>query len=99
MIDHEFDGTFIASELPEELLYGPPNSADRLVTGSGNWTLVLREGMEEIQLEIDAIPGRQRGNIQFGTLLKVSRGCSATSPFYYGGGDAIQARRIEFEKM
>jgi hypothetical protein len=92
------NGTFVASELPEDLLFGPPESADRVVSGRGTWKLVSRSGIQEIQLEFDAIVAGQRGSVPFGTMLNVSRGWSATSLFYFQGGDADQGRRIEFEK-
>ena len=92
------DGTFVASEIPEDLLYGPPESADRLVTGSGVWKLISQGGTQRIQLEFRAIAAGQRGSVPYGTMLGVSKGWSATTLFYFQGGDADQGRRIEFAK-
>src|SRR3954453_17426930 len=63
------NGTFGASELPEDLLYGPPEAAERLVTGSGVWKLVSREGRQQVQLEFNTITAGQRGNVPYGTML------------------------------
>ena len=92
------NGTFVASEIPEDLLYGPPEVADLLVTGTGVWKLISREGGQQIQLEFNAIFAGQRGKVPYGTMLNVSRRGASTSLFYFQGGDADQGRRIEFEK-
>jgi hypothetical protein len=93
------DGTFVASQIPEDLLYGPPEVADRLVTGRGTWKLVSREGREQVQLLFNTITQGQRGNVPYGTMLNVSTGLGSTVGLYYfQGGDADQGRRIEFEK-
>ena len=92
------NGTFTAVEVPEDLLYGPPEVADRLVTGNGDWKLVSREGRQQVQLEFNTIREGQRGNLPYGTMLNVSQGWSATTLFYFQGGDADQGRRIEFER-
>ena len=90
------NGSFVASDLPEDLLYGP-EVADRLVTGSGVWKLVSREGGQQVQLEFHAIAVGQRGGVPHGALLDVSRGWSALRLFYFKG-DADEGRRIEFER-
>jgi hypothetical protein len=91
------DRTFDASEIPEDLLYAPPEVADRLVTGTGVWKLVSREGKQRVQLQFNTITSGQRGNVPYGTVLDVSAGWS-TIDLYYFQGDADQGRRIEFEK-
>jgi hypothetical protein len=91
------DRTFVASEIPEDLLYPPPEGADRLVTGTGVWRLVSREGKQRVQLQFNTITSGQRGNVPYGTVLDVSAGWS-TIDLYYFQGDADQGRRIEFEK-
>jgi hypothetical protein len=93
------DGRFVASEVPEDLLYGPPEAADRVVTGSGVWTLVSHQGRQQVQLQFNTITAGQRGNVPYGTMLNVSTGLRSTVRLYYfQGGDADQGRRIEFEK-
>jgi hypothetical protein len=92
------NGTFVASEIPEDLLYGPPEVSDRLVTGNGVWKLVSRDGRKQVQLQFNAILAGQRGNVPYSTMLNISRGWSETNLFYFQGGDADQGRRIEFEK-
>jgi hypothetical protein len=93
------DGTFTVSELPEDLLYGPPDAADRLVTGNGIWKLVSREGRQQVQLEFNTITAGQRGNVPYGTMLNVSTGLgSRVALYYFQGGDADQGRRVEFKK-
>ena len=72
------NGTFVASELPEDLLYGPPEADDRLVTGSGVWKLASREGRQQVQLQFNAITAGQRGNVPYGTMLNVSTGLGST---------------------
>jgi hypothetical protein len=93
------NGTFVASELPEDLLYGPPEAADRLVTGTGIWKLVSNEGRQQVQLQFNNITAGQRGNLPYGTALNVSTGFGSTVDLYYfEGGDADQGRRVEFEQ-
>jgi hypothetical protein len=91
------NGTFVADELPEDLLYGPPEVSDRLVRGSGVWELVSREGGQQVQLNFEAITIGQRGKVPYGTQLNVSKGWSAATLFYFQG-DPDQGRRIEFER-
>jgi hypothetical protein len=92
------NGTFVSSEIPEDLLYGPPEAGTQLVTGSGDWKLVSREGKQQVQLTFETIAQGQRGAVPHGTQLNVSKGWSAVSLFYFQGGDADQGRKIEFEK-
>jgi len=93
------NGTFVASELPEDLLYGPPEVNERLVTGSGFWKLVSNEGRQQVQLQFNAITAGQRGNVPYGTQLHVSTRLGSTVGLYYfQGGDADQGRRIAFER-
>ena len=93
------NGSFVASEVPEDLLYGPPEAADRLVTGSGVWKLVSNEGRQQVQLQFNTITAGQRGNVPYGTMLNVStRSGSTVGLYYFQGGDADQGRRVEFEK-
>jgi hypothetical protein len=91
------NGSFAASEVPEDLLYGPPGASDGLVTGSGTWKLVLREGKQQVQLDFAAIAVGRRGGVPYGTQLDVSKGWSAVSLFYFEG-DPDEGRRVEFER-
>jgi hypothetical protein len=92
----EANATFVASEVPEDLLYGSRNTSFGLITGSGVWKLVKTEGREQVQLEFRAITVGQQGAVPYGTHLNVS-GRSSRS-LYYFQGDPDQARRIEFER-
>jgi RHS repeat-associated protein len=94
----EPNGTFAASEIPEDLLYGPPHSGMGLVTGNGVWKLISRGGKEQVQLNFEAITEGQCGALPYGTQLDVSKGFQQVSLFYFQGGDADQGRRIEFER-
>jgi hypothetical protein len=91
------NGSFVASEIPEDLLYGPPEVADRLVTGSGDWKLASREGRQQVQLNFNVIATGQRGRVPYGTQLNVSKRGSLVSLFYFQG-DPDQGRKVEFER-
>jgi hypothetical protein len=91
------NGSFVASEVPEDLLYRPPAADAGFVTGSGVWRLFSREGRKQVQLEFRAITVGQRGNVPYGTHLNISGGSSDVS-LYYFQGDPDQARRIEFDR-
>ena len=92
------DGTFVASEVPDDLLYGPPDVAEHLVTGSGVWKLISKGGMEQVHLQFNTITQGQRGNVPYGTMLNVSAG-SRMSLYYFQSGDADLGRRITYEKQ
>jgi hypothetical protein len=93
------NGSFVAEELPEDLLYGPPDVADRLVTGNGVWKIVSREGRQLVDLDFRLITAGQRGKVPFGTSLHVSTGLgSSTSLYYFQAGDADLGRMVTFEK-
>jgi hypothetical protein len=94
----EANGTFVASEIPEDLLYGGPQAGNGLVTGNGVWKLSSREGKQQVQLDFEMIAVGQRGKVPYGAQLNISKGWSALYLFYFQGGDADQGRRIEFEK-
>jgi len=94
----ETDGSFVASEVPEDLLYRAPRAAEGLVTGGGAWKLRSREGKLQVQLNFETIAVGQRGAVPYGTQLNVAKGWSGVTLFYFQGGDADQGRRIEFER-
>src|SRR5687767_2999801 len=79
------NGSFVATELPEDLLYGPPEAAEGLVTGSGRWKLTSRGYLQEIQLDFYSIAVGQRAPVPYGTQLNVSRGWSTIGLFYFQG--------------
>jgi len=93
------NGTFAAFEIPEDLLYGPPATANGIATGKGTWKLLPREGRQQVQLNFEAITVGQRGEVPYGTQLDISKGWSSVSLFYFQGGDADQGRKIEFVKQ
>jgi hypothetical protein len=90
-------GTFVVSEVPEDLLYGRSETGIGLVSGSGVWKLFSREGRQQVELEFLAITAGQRGAVPYGTQLNVSGRGSAVS-LYYFQSDPDQARRIELER-
>ena len=93
------NGTFAAAELPEDLLYGPPEAADGLVTGGGTWKVVSREGRQQVQLQFNTITAGQRGSVPYGVMLNVSAVLgSEVILYYFQGGDADQGRRVEFKR-
>jgi hypothetical protein len=90
------NGTFVVSEIPG-LLYGD-RGKPQLDTGSGVWTLVSREGGQQIQFNFQAITaGSREGVVPYGTQLHVSKRWSTVTLSYYLG-DPDQGRRVEFEK-
>jgi hypothetical protein len=95
------NGTFVASELPEELPlvapYDVKNRNVRLDTGSGVWKIVSREGKQQVQLDFHTMAGSKEGGVPYGTQMDVSRGWSAVS-LYYFLGDADEGRRVSFER-
>jgi len=92
------NGTFTASELPEELPpYDMKQRRVRMDTGSGVWKLVSREGKQQVQLDFHAMEGNKEGDVPYGTQMDVSKGWSAVS-LYYFLGDADEGRRVSFER-
>jgi hypothetical protein len=91
------NGSFVASEVPEDLLYGSPEAGAGFVTGSGVWKLLSREGRQQVQLEFRVITVGQRGNVPYGAQLDVSGGWSPKGLSYFQG-DPDQVRRIEFAR-
>ena len=93
------NGTFIASEIPEELPPAPPYDVKdrkfRMNTGSGDWKLVSSEGKQQVQLNFRTLQGNI--NVPFGTQMEVSTGWSSPN-LYYFLGDADEGRRISLVK-
>lgn len=96
------NGTFVASEIPEELPppptqpYDPKRRTVRLDSGSGVWKLVFREGKQQIQLNFQTMQGNK--DVPYGTQIDVSMGRSVMS-LYYFLGDADEGRRVTLEKV
>jgi len=90
-------GAFTALEVPDDLLYGP-EASNGLVTGTGVWKLVSREGRQQVQLQFNAITAGGRGDSHYETILYVSTGLKSTVSLFYYRGDPDEERRIEFEK-
>lgn len=93
------DGSFVASELPEELHPVPPYDMKpriRLDSGSGIWKLASWEGAQHLQLEFHNFPSVDNKS-SYGLPLTVSREWSAVS-LYYFLGDPDEMRRVTFEK-
>ncbi len=95
------DGTFVASELPEELHPVPPYEMKprmRLDSGRGTWKLTSWEGAQHLQLEFPDLPPMDgNSHSSYGLPLIVSRGWSILS-MYYSLGDPDEVRRVTFEK-
>lgn len=91
------EGTFTASEMPG-LLYVDRGDQPRLDSGSGTWTMVSREGGQEIQLNFHAITGGSTQlPVPYGAQIMVSKLWSTSHMEYYIG-DQDQGMRVEFEK-
>jgi hypothetical protein len=95
------DGTFVASQVPEDLPPNPPyddlnqHNIIRLDTGSGHWALVSEENEQQVQLSFQTMAGNK--DVPYGTQLFISKGLSKVSLFNFLG-DPDQGRRISFEK-
>jgi hypothetical protein len=96
-IDLRADGTFVAFEVPEELLFGPPLPAKSVVSGKGVWKLESRETVQEVALEFRELEPTGKGVLPYMVRLNVSGG-KAIRLSYFQGGDADLGRRIDFEK-
>jgi hypothetical protein len=87
--------TFTATEVPDDLLYGPKNAAQRLISGEGNWHLVIRAGYRPwLQLDFTHIFAGQRNEGPYRTQVYMSS--DSTPSLYYFQGDPDGARRVEF---
>lgn len=95
------NGSFAASELPEELPSPPPYDMKqrrvRLDTGGGVWKLVSREGKQQVQLDFHEMAGSKEGGVPYGTQMDIAKGWSAVS-LYYFLGDADEGGRVSFER-
>jgi hypothetical protein len=78
------DGSFIATDLPEELPRVPPSDMQlhaRLDSGTGVWKLGFWQSQQQLQLVFHAFTaGPDKVQVPFGMLLKIE---SKTSIFYY----------------
>jgi hypothetical protein len=93
------NGSFAATEIPEDLLYGAPAAADGIVTGDGTWKRLSRDGRQQVQLNFEAIAVGQRGDLPYGTQLNISNDWSSVTLFYFRGGDADQGRKVELKEV
>ena len=91
------NGTFVASEIPNELLYGPPDAGQATVTGNGTWHLSFTGSKQQIQLNFQTITTGQKSSLPYGTQLNVT-GRQASLKLFYFQGDPDQAKRIEFDR-
>lgn len=95
------DGSFAASELPEELHPVPPYDMKprmRLDSGNGTWKLASWDGAQHLQLEFHALASAdEKSQGSYGFPLIISRERSAMS-LYYSLGDPDQGQRVEFER-
>jgi hypothetical protein len=94
------DGSFKASELPEEVRPAPPelNPRIRLDSGDGAWKIVTWEGAEHLLLEFHApAPDNEITHGSYGFPLTLSKRWSVVRLFYFLG-DADQGPRMTFEK-
>jgi hypothetical protein len=90
------DGTFVASDLPG--IFDFPPARAQLDGGSGVWKLISHEGKQQVQFDFQVIPsGRVSTKLPFTMQMRVSRGWSAAS-LYYFLGDPDEGLRVAFEK-
>jgi hypothetical protein len=91
------DGSFSASEIPEEL-HTNAKTQRRLDSGTGVWKLASWEGAEHLQLEFHNLPSVDSDSHgSYGLPLTVLKGWSALT-LYYSLGDPDEVRRVTFEK-
>ena len=84
------DGTFVATSVPD--LLADPAHPQRFDSGHGRWTLIARQGRQQVQLTFDAISD-WHGPLPYGTQLGVSRG-----ELFYFVGDPDEGRVVSFHK-
>ena len=102
----ERSGRFTASEVPGELLYGPPDRSPppwqpgwaALVTGTGVWELTSEERGQRVSLEFREITLGELVGDQYTTGLGISTWGSTPPVLYFYPGDPDVAPRIKFEK-
>lgn len=92
------NGTFVATEIPGDEYYAPPEVAGPdIISGSGVWRLVDREGRQTVELVFrDFTKGREWTG-PFGFSLGIWNGWSTTALYYYQG-DPDSGLRVSFEK-
>lgn len=92
------DGTFEADRIPGELLYIQRPASDRLVTGTGQWTLDTRRDQTRVLLDFMRIRDGEGSRVPFRTeMFVVPR--SESVALYYFHGDADEGNRIYFEQQ
>jgi hypothetical protein len=88
------DGTFSATELPEELDASNAKPHVRLDSGDGSWTLAHFDGGQNIELEFHKLESDEPLNREpYGFPLDITRSWSAWELCYFLG-DPDQARRV-----
>ena len=93
----EANGSFVATELPGEILYVTPERRDRLVSGRGIWKVNSQGGAQQVKLEFHEIAEAREDAVPFTTELRVSRAGSVPVLFYYHGDEDV-GLRVKFEK-
>jgi hypothetical protein len=91
------DGRFEASDLPGTMLSFEEEEGGLLVSGSGVWSLNLRNNRQEIQLEFRSFSAGQLGGTPYGTHLIVSSNESKPM-LYFFAGDPDRGLRVKLEK-
>jgi hypothetical protein len=92
------DGTFAATELPEEMNPVDEKPRFRLDSGGGAWSLARRDGAQHLELEFhDLISGDTDDRRRFGFPIEISRGWSTLTLYYFLGGPD-EGRRLNFTR-
>jgi hypothetical protein len=90
--------TFTAAEVPDDLVHGPKDSAQRLISGEGDWHLVIRTGYRPwLELDFTQMFNGQRSEVPSMTRLYISS--DSTPNLYYFQGDPDEGRRVEFTEI
>ena len=89
------DGTFTATEVPEELASSIEGA--RSISANGVWSLIDHNGTE-VHLEFRVIRGRKEYEVPYGNQLSISMGFPRSMSLYYFQGHIDDRRRVEFER-
>jgi hypothetical protein len=90
------DGVFVASSLPEELLYSRAERHDGLVDATGRWRLTVRDRTQQVELDVLSMGGIERSPYSTELWIAFDR---SDARLYYDQGDPDEGRRIEFAKQ
>ena len=94
----EGNGTFSATEVPEDLLYPPSESGPKLISGTGTWKLIYPNDRQLFDLSFKAMSLGQRGTLPYDTMILDAERENSKVTLYYFQGDPDLGRRFIFER-